>query len=157
MSAQQFKQLLEKTIERANQRDPKEVATLAHLLIYCLQNNYRYQLCSENGNNTISRLIDELESEIKRRAIAPINSPENVLHHNYVLDEAVSNYEKFINKHSQQQKLTDNILIWLLKGDFNDNYLRYCRQACQKRGVDMPFLMPEFSGVKISELGFGTL
>lgn len=65
MSAQQFRQLLQTTINQANQKTPREVATLAHLLIQCLQNNYCYQSSSNNSNDSISVVVSEIESAIK--------------------------------------------------------------------------------------------
>jgi hypothetical protein len=160
MSTQKFRQLLQTTINQANQKSPREIATLAHVLIYCLKQNHRYQSSYNNGNDSISLVINELESAIKKYAVAPNNSSgkseENNLLLNYNLDQAVRSYEEFIGNVSQQI-LTDNVIYWLLKGGFNDKFLKLCRKICQEKGIDTLFLMPDFPDVKISELGFGTL
>ncbi|GJD19165.1 hypothetical protein RIVM261_041210 [Rivularia sp. IAM M-261] len=160
MSTQKFRQLLQTTINQANQKSPREIATLAHVLIYCLEQNHRYQSSYNNGNDTISLVISELELAIKKYAVAPGTSgrsEENNLLLNYNLDQAVRSYEEFISNISQQKILTDNIIYWLLKGDFNDKFLKLCCKICREKGLDTLFLTPDFPDVKISELGFGTL
>lgn len=157
MSVQKFRQLLQTTINQANQKSPQEIGTLAHLLIYCLQQNYRYQSKPSDGNDQISMVINNLELEIKKYAIAPSQSQENKFLISYDVERAVSNYEIFISNYSQQAILTDNVISWLLKGDFNDKFLKLCRKICHERGVDTLFLMPDFPGLRIADLGFGTL
>ena len=160
MSTQKFRQLLQTTINQANQKSPREIATLAHVLIYCLEQNHRYQSSYNNGNDAISLVISELELAIKKYAVTPGTSgrsEENNLLLNYNLDQAVRSYEEFISNISQKKVLTDNIIYWLLKGNFNDKFLKLCCKICREKGIDTLFLMPDFPDVKISELGFGTL
>jgi Cdc6-like AAA superfamily ATPase len=157
MPVQKFRQLLQTTINHANQKNPREIGTLAHLLIYSLQQNYRYQSKSSNGNDPISMVINDLESAIKEYAIAPLNSQENNFLISYDVEWAVSNYENFTHSRSQQQRLTDNVIYWLLEGNFDDKFLKLCRSICKGRGVDTLYLMPNFSDVKVAGLGFGTL
>ena len=157
MSVQKFRQLLQTTINQANQKTPREIGTLAHLLIYCLQQNYRYQSKSSNGSDPISIIINDLESAIAKYAIAPSNSQENNFLMSYEVERAVSNYDNFTHSRSQQHRLTDNVIYWLLEGDFDDKFLKLCRKICKERGVDTLFLMPDFSDLKVADLGFGTL
>ncbi|MBR8828175.1 MAG: AAA family ATPase [Gomphosphaeria aponina SAG 52.96 = DSM 107014] len=157
MSREKLRQLLQTSINQANEKTTREIGTLAHVLIYCLQQNYRYQAQSNNENNPIANVINDLESAIRQYAIAPTNSQENNFLVSYDLEKAVSDYESFIHNHSQQQRLTDNIIYWLLEGDFEDKFLKLCRKICKTRGVDTLYLMPDFSDLKVAELGFGTL
>ncbi len=157
MSLQEFRQLLKSTTSLANKKNPREIGTLAHLLIYCLQENNRYQSKLVPDNNLVLSVINDLELEIKKYAISPSQSQENNFLINYDIERAVSNYKSFINNYSQQHKLTDNVICWLLKGDFQDNFLKLCRRICRDRGVDTLFLMPDFPTLEISDLGFGTL
>jgi len=157
MSREKLRQLLQTTINQANEKNPREIGTLAHVLSYCLQQNYRYQAKSNNENNPIANVINDLELAIKQYAIVPSNSQEQNFLVSYDLEKAISDYESFIHGHSQQQRLTDNIIYWLLEGDFEDKFLKLCRKICKNRGVDTLFLMPDFSDLKVAELGFGTL
>lgn len=157
MSTQKFRQLLQATVNQANQKSPREIGTLAHLLIYCLQKKYCYQDKSNNVNDPISMVINALESAIKEYAIAPSNSQENSFLMSYDVARAVSNYENFTHSRPQQQRLTDNVIYWLLEGDFDDKFLKLCRKICKAQGVDALFLMPDFSDIKVADLGFGTL
>lgn len=157
MSIEQLKKLLQSTINQANQKNPREVGTLAHLLVHCLQQNYRYKSNPGNNDNLINKLIHDIELEIERYAIPQENIKINEFLVNYDLDSAVKNYENFTNSHPQQQRLSDNVIYWLLEGDFEDKFLKLCRRICQKLGVDTLFLMPNFSDLKVADLGFGTL
>jgi len=157
MSVQKFHQLLQTSINQANQKNPREIGTLAHLLIHCLQQNYRYKSQSSNNNDLLTKVISDIESEIQKYAIFRGDTQENQFLVNYKLEDAVSNYEKFTNSRSQQQRLTDNVIYWLLEGDFDDKFLNLCRKICKARGVDTLFLMPDFSDLKVADLGFGTL
>lgn len=157
MSVQKFHQLLQTSINQANQKSPKKIGTLAHLLIHCLQQNYRYKSNSSNNNDLITKVITDIELEIEKYAIFRGDTQENQFLVNYKLEDAVSSYENFTNSHSQQQRLTDNIIYWLLEGDFDDKFLKLCRKICKARGVDTLFLMPDFSDLKVADLGFGTL
>lgn len=157
MSAQKFRQLLQTTINRANQKTPREIGTLAHLLIYCLQQNYRYQSKSSNGNDSISIVIDKIKSAISQYAVAPSNSQENSFLISYDIELAVNNYENFIHSRSGQHRLTDNVIDWLLGGNFEDKILKFCRKICREQGVDTLFLMPEFDELTVADLGFGIL
>lgn len=157
MSIQKFRQLLQTTIHQANQKNPIEIGTLAHLFVHCLKQNYRYQPQSNSNNKIISQLINRLNLEIEKYAIFSGNTPENQFLVSYDLEAAVKNYEYFSKSHSSQQRLTDNVIYWLLEGDFEDKFLRLCRRVCKEEGVDTLFLMPDFSDLKVSDLGFGTL
>jgi tRNA uridine 5-carbamoylmethylation protein Kti12 len=155
MSVQKFHQLLQTSINQANGKTPREIGTLAHLLIHCLQQNYRYK--SSNNNDPLTKVISDIELEIDKYAIFRADTKENQFLVNYNLEDAVSSYENFINSRPQQQRLTDNIIYWLLEGDFDDKFLKLCRNICKARGVDTLFLMPDFSDLKVADLGFGTL
>lgn len=157
MSVQKFHQLLQNTVNQANQKSPREVGTLAHLLIHCLQQNYHYQSNSGNHDDLIVKVINDVELEIKKYAIFQGDAQENKFLVSYDLESAVKNYENFTHSHSQQQRLSDNVIYWLLEGDFEDKFLKLCCRICQKRGVDTLFLMPDFSDLKVADLGFGTL
>ncbi|MGB3636101.1 MAG: AAA family ATPase [Rivularia sp. (in: cyanobacteria)] len=157
MTLQKFRQLLQSTVAQANQKNPSEIGTLAHLLIYCLQQNYRYKSKSSNDDEFISKVIHDIELEIKKYAIFQGDAQENQFLVNYDLERAVKDYENFTNSRSQQQRLSDNVIYWLLEGEFEDKFLKLCRRICKKRGVDTLFLMPDFSDLKVTELGFGTL
>ncbi|BAY66430.1 ATP-dependent Clp protease [Calothrix brevissima NIES-22] len=157
MSRQKFRQLLQASINQANQKSPREIGTLAHLLIYCFQQNYLYQSKSSNNNDLLTKVISDIESEIKKYAIFRGDAQENQFLVNYKLEDAISKYENFTNSRSQQQRLTDNVIYWLLEGDFDDKFLNLCRKICKARGVDTLFLMPDFSDLKVADLGFGTL
>ena len=127
MSVQKFRQLLQTTINQANQKDPREIGTLAHLLIYCLERNYRYQSNSNTSNDAdiLSGVINDLKLEIKKYAIFSGNSQQNNFLVSYDLETAVSNYENFTKNYPHQRRLTDNIIYWLLEGDFNDNFFKF--------------------------------
>jgi hypothetical protein len=157
MSVQKFHQLLQTSINQANQKSPREIGTLAHLLIHCLQQNYRYKSKSSNNNDLLTKVISDIELEIDKYAIFRADTQEHQFLVNYKLEDAVSSYENFTNSRSQQQRLTDNIIYWLLEGDFDDKFLKLCRKICKARGVDTLFLMPDFSDLKVADLGFGTL
>jgi AAA domain (Cdc48 subfamily) len=157
MSVQKFRHLLQTTINQANQKNPREIGTLAHLLIDCLQQNYRYQSKSSNDNDPIFMVVNDIKSAIKEYAIAPLNSQENNFLMSYDVELAVSNYESFTDSRSQQQRLADNVIYWLLEGNFDDKFLKKCRNICKERGVDTLYLMPNFSDLNVAGLGFGTL
>lgn len=156
MSTQKLRELLQKTINQANQKKPREVGTLAHVLNYCIQQNYRYQ-AQNGGRDLLSKMIEDVELSIKKYAILSGGSHENQFVVSYDIERAVEHYEIFSNSHSHQKRFTDNVIYWLLEGDFDDKFLKLYRNICKARGVDTLYLMPNFSDLKIADLGFGTL
>ena len=149
MSTEQFHNLLVKNIHQANRQTPKEIGTLGHLLIHCLQKNFRYQ----HDNSLLNKVIQDVDSAIKKYAIDQQNLSRDLSSYDH--NKAVANYASFISDRSPQQLLTDNVLCWLLEGDFNDNMLNACRMYCADRGVDVLYLMPQSPDLKPTDLGFG--
>lgn len=149
MSIQEFRKLLKHTIDEANKKKPKEVGTLAHLFIYCLKENFHYK----HQDSPVVQVIHEINSAIKQYAIDDKN-PLNISV-SYEQEQAVVNYEKFLENRDPHKLLTDSILCWLLEGDFTDKILKLCRKRCAEKGIDVLYLMPEFSDLKFPELGFG--
>ena len=156
MSVQNIEQLIKTIIDQTNQKNPPERASLLHLLIYCFRQNYRYQSSNNHESNLVAKVIDELELGIKKYAVVETKK-QNELLVSFVPKQAVENYEKFSKSHPQQPRLSDSVIYWLLEGDFQDNLLTWGRSICQQKGLDTLYLMPSFSDLTVSELGFGTL
>ncbi|WP_414624794.1 AAA family ATPase [Calothrix sp. CCY 0018] len=157
MSAQKLRELLQNTINQANQKRPREVGTLAHVFNYCIKRNYRYQSQSNGSRDLLSQIIHDVELSIKKYALLSGEHQENEFVVSYDIESAIKSYESFINSHSQQKRFTDHVIYWLLEGDFDDKFLKLYRNICRTRGVDTLYLMPDFSDLKIADLGFGTL
>lgn len=149
MEITQFKSLLRETINKANEKSPREIGTLGHLMIYCLQKNFRYR----KNNSSLDKVIKEIDKAIKKYAIIPPNNSQSLT--SYDIDKAVDNYSSFFASRNSQKLLTDNILFWLLEGDFQDKMLIFCRRECNCQGIDLLYLMPQFSEENNIELGFG--
>lgn len=155
MSMQNINQLIDKIIRETNHQSPPQRASLLHILIYCLQQNHRYQSSISQGDNLVAKVIDELQKGLDKYATVESKKDHELLV-SFVPKQAVENYQQFAQNHPEQSRFSDSVMYWLLEGDFQDNLLKWGRDICKQQGLDTLYLMPSFSDLKVSDLGFGT-
>ncbi len=144
----------------ANTPPKSQACTLAHVLVYCLKKNHHYAKAnSDAATSAITDVVQELEATLakytalKEEDAKDLNPAKKIIC-DFDLHKAAASFERFGQR--QQSSFSDNVLLWLLEGDFEHKWLTLARKTAAKHNVDALFLLPQAGDFQVTELGFGT-
>lgn len=142
----------------ANRAPREQVATLAHVMLYCLQKNAQY--LKEDANGQAHQLSEELEENLSTYAGFDEQHREakkaNQLINDFRFEDVNESYATFYANRQEHSNVTDSVLWWLLEGEFDNKWLSLSRQLCRKHQVDALYLFSADAAAQVHDLGFGT-
>ncbi len=144
----------------ANRVPREQVATLAHVLLYCLQKNAQYGVESRGGaKGSIHDLSKELESTLKQYASFNEQHKQtkkgSQLIIDFQTDKVNRSYASFYQNRQEHGSLTDSVLWWFLEGDFDNKWITLARQLCTKHQLDALYVFSDDAPEQVHDLGFG--